>query len=243
MGAHQTKQSVTQTSKVVSTASMSSVQNCLTTSVAGQTIAIWGDDNVANNISQELSITVDAACVNKPKMATVYNSDVRDSLSQQLKDHEVDIWGWGNFGHDTQVDKMSTSIANHISYSAMQDCVTHTDGQQVFVIKGDRNVVHDSMQKEALAVAGGCILALDGSASVVNKQADTVNQHSDYSEEGPFAFITDMFKNMFSSGLMSMVAIAAVVFICLALLAVMVLKVGHEKKPAPSAAPTVIVTR
>ena len=52
-----------------------------------------------------------------------------------------------------------------------------------------------------------------------------------------------MFKNMFSSGLMSMVAIAAVVFICLALLAVMVLKVGHEKKPAPSAAPTVIVTR
>ena len=234
MGAHQSTQTVNQTSNVVTTASMSSVQDCLVTSVGGQEIVIWGDDNVATDVDQNLTITVSAKCENNPDLGANYNNDVKFNLTSQLKDHEVDIWGWGDFGSDSQVDNMTQNITNTIKFEAMQKCVYDTAGTQVFVVKGDNNVVHGVLQKEALQVAGGCILNMKGAANVVNRQADTVNQSSDYSEEGPFAFISDMFKNMFSSGLMSILAVCFIVFMCFVLFVFMALTVGHKKKPAPA---------
>ena len=238
MGAHQSTQTVDQTSKVVSTASMSSVQECLVTSVGGQEIVIWGDDNVVTDVDQNLTITVAAKCKNNPDMGANYDNDVKFNLTQQLKEHKGFLGGFGDFGHDTQVEHMTQNITNNIKFEAMQKCVYDTAGTQVFVVKGDNNVVHGALQQEALKIAGGCILNLQGSADVVNKQTNTINQHSDYSADGPLDVIADMFKNMFSSGMMSILAVCFIVFICFILLVFMALKVGHKKKPAP--APIVI---
>jgi type IV secretory pathway VirB6-like protein len=106
------------------------------------------------------------------------------------------------------------------------------------MVKGSGNVVSDNLQEQSSQLVSNCLMSGSETAKSVNDVTNTINQHSTYKSDNPFAFITDAIEGVFRSAF----AVAAVVFIAVVIL-VLVFEVGGRKKKSKEtgAAPAVII--
>ena len=237
MGGHHSKQSVKVSTNVVTNASLNVTQNCLTFMDGTQVISIYGSGIIFKGNIQRSTLSVDSKCVSQMSQQGEFENKLTDSISQELKDQEVAMTQWMDSSGDDQETDIVQNVTTNITFTDVQNCIDSLQGTQLFIVRGNNDVVVDNMQDQTMTLASSCMMGGGQTVDVVNDVTNTVNQHSTYTSKNPFAFITDAIE----AALKSAMAIAAVVFIAIVIL-VLVFEIGtkgHHHKGA--AAPEVVM--
>lgn len=234
MGGHSSSMSANMATNVVSTGIYSVSQNCLVDANSSQQIIIQGNGNIINNTTQIMDIQINAKCYSDVKNNSTLQSTVDNTIAQTLKDQEVAMTQWLDNSGDDVSTSISTNVTDSITISNTQNCVENLAGSQLLMIQGNSNVASNTLQKNVMTGLLSCVQNDANTSSFVQDTTNTINQHSDYESENPFAFITDAIQSMFKSALV----LAAVVFIIIMAM-VFLFMVLHHKKPA--AGPQIIV--
>lgn len=239
-GAPSTSVTADATTNISTKATMSTFQSCIRATSGSQDVIIWGDGNVTQDITQSMTLHVDANCVSETAQKGDFTTNVAESIQQSLKDVRQGLLDIGDFAQDSVSSDITQNITTDIGVKSAQTCVTRTNGAQVFLIKGSGNVTKNVLQRQTADVTAGCLLTNASAVDSVNKSTTTLNQKSDVAVKSPFDVFGDVFKNLFDSGLMGVLAICMVVFVCVALFGFVLIKKGKKKVPAP--APVIVNT-
>lgn len=234
MGGHSSSMSANMATNVVSTGIYSVSQSCLVDANSSQQIIIQGNGNIINNTTQIMDIQINAKCYSDVKNNSTLQSTVDNTIAQALKDQEVATTQWLDSSGDNVSTSISTNITDSITISNTQNCVENLAGSQLLMIQGNSNVASNTLQKNVMTGLLSCVQNDANTSSFIQDTTNTINQHSDYQSENPFAFITDAIQAMFKSALV----LAAVVFIIIVAM-VFLFMVFHRRKPA--AGPQIIV--
>jgi hypothetical protein len=233
MGGHSSSMSANMSTNVVSTGIYSVTQNCLMDANTSQQIIIQGNGNIVNNTKQIMDVQINASCYSAVQNNSTLQSTVDNTIAQTLKDQEVAMTQWLDNSGDNVSTSISTNVADSITISNTQNCVENLAGSQLLMIQGNSNVASNILQQNVMTGLLTCVQNDSNTSTFVQDTTNTINQHSDYVSESPFAFITDTIRAMFKSALV----LAAVVFIIIVAM-VFLFMVFHHKKPA---APQIIV--
>jgi activator of HSP90 ATPase len=187
-----------------------------------------------------MTLHVDADCVSETAQKGNFAEGVSNSIEQSLQDIRQGLMDIGDFAQDTVSSDITQNITTDIGIESAQTCITSTNGAQVFLIKGSGNVTRNILQKQTADVTAGCLMTNSSAVDSVNKATTIVNQKSDVHVKSPFDVFGDVFKNLFDSGLMGVLAICMVVFVCIALFGFVLIKKGKKREPAP--APVIVNT-
>lgn len=235
MGGHHSKQIVKVSTDIVTNASLNVAQNCLSFMDGTQVISIYGSGIIFKGNIQRSTLSVDSKCVSQMSQQGSFASKLTDSVAQELADQEVAMTEWMDSSGDYQRSQIIQKVTTNVSFSDVQNCVNSLQGTQLFVVRGDNDVVVDNMQDQTLALAASCLMGGGQAVDTVNDITNTVNQHSSYDSENPLAFITDAIEATFKSAM----AVAAVVFIAIVIL-VLVFEVArrhHRPRRAAASSP------
>lgn len=214
MGGHQSKQTVSVSTDIVTNAALNVTQNCLAFMDGTQVITIYGSGNIFKGNIQRSSLSVDSKCVSQMSQHGEFVSKLKDTIAQELKDQELAFSQWMDPSGDDQTTDIVQNVSTNITFDDVQNCVNSLQGTQLFIVRGDNNVIVDNLQEQTMALAATCLMGGGQAVDVVNDVTDTVNQHATYESKSPFAFITDAIESTMKSAL----AVAAVVFIALVIL-------------------------
>lgn len=222
MGGHHSSQTMSATTDLVTNASLDIAQGCLSYASGSQTMSIQGSGNVFEGNVQKANIVVKTDCFDRATQDGKFKLHLTDSISQSLKDQEQGLTEWLDPSGDDQTSSITESVTTNITLENVQNCVTNLNGSQVFVVPGDHNIVIDNMQDQSMTMASHCLMKNGQTTKAVYDVTNIFNQHSDFKEKSPFAFITDAIEALAKSAL----AIAAVVFIAIVIL-VLVFEARH----------------
>jgi hypothetical protein len=231
MGGHQSTQSVSVSTDLVTNAALNVTQNCLTFMDGTQVISVFGSGNVVEGNIQRMSLSVDSKCLSEMSQQGQFENKIADSVAQSLKDQEIAFSQWMDGSKDDQSSAIAENVTTNITFNDVQNCVASLQGTQLVIVSGSNNVVVDNVQEQTMSLASSCMMRGSQATDVVNDVTNTTNQHSTYESKNPFAFITDAIEATMKSA----IAIAAVVFIAIVII-VLVFEIGvkghHSKKPA-----------
>ena len=225
MGSHTSKQSVATSTSLITKSVLDVTQDCMQIAVGKQVMKIDGSDNVFKGNTQTASMKIDAGCMDRMSQDNNFSTRLNDTIAQKLKDQTVAGLGWMDPGGDDQSTSISQNITSGITFTDVQKCLSEMNNTQLMVVSGSDNVVADNLQEQSMSIASKCIMGGSQTADVSNDVTNTVNQHSDYDAENPFAFITDAIESTISSSM----AILAIAFISIVIL-VLVFKIVHKHK-------------
>lgn len=233
MGGHHSKQTINETTTVAANIVQNTAQDCINVSLGSNTIAINGNYNVLDNVSQRLSVSVDSSCKTLTGQASDFNAKLQDSVAQALTDHEVAATQWMDTSKDTQETNINQSVTANFTQSTVQKCVNSVTGVNNLYVSGTGNVIKDTVQDATLNTISQCILGSQQTSSVVADIANTVNQHSEYTAENPLNFISDTFKAIANS----VMAVAVIVFIVVICFVFIYMSMTHGGTTPPPFAP------
>lgn len=236
MGGHHSKQTVKVTTNIVTNASLNVAQNCLSFMDGTQVISIYGSGIIFKGNIQRSQLSVNMKCVSKFAQEGEFKNKLRDSITQELKDQEQALTAWMDPGGDDQETDITENITTNITFNDVQNCLASLNGTQLFIVRGTDDVVVDNMQDQTMKLAAECLMSGGQTTEVTNDVTNTINQHSTFKAQSPFAFITDAIE----AALKSAMAIAAVVFIAIIVL-VLVFEIGTKGKKKKGAPPMIVV--
>ena len=213
LGGHQSRQTVNATTSVVSNAVQNVTQTCITYVYGSNTFNISGDGNVVSGVNMKIGIRVDSTCTEEVTGKDTFQNVLQDKISQLLKDQEVAMTQWLDNSKDETKTNIKQSIENNITSNTVQTCVNKINMQNLFNISGNSNVVKNVLQEGTANVISKCMLTDDHVASTVNDVTNTINQHSEYESQNPFAFITDAIEAIMKNA-MVVIAIIFIVVLC-----------------------------
>ena len=215
MGGHQSKQTVSMTSKILTKATYNSTQNCISVGEGSNVFSLYGDHNVVENVSQNTTLSVDSECSQNISQNQDFQTQLANTVVDSLKTQEVALTSWMTPGKSTQSSNVDNVVKNNITTNLVQNCLTQLSGTNVFSLVGSSNVVRGVMQSLTENKFGGC---LGANSQVVKTSADVtnaVNQTMSDVQKNPFAFITDaiqsVVKNIAVLGGIALVALVMVV--------------------------------
>jgi len=235
MGGHQSTQTVKVSTNVVTNATLNVTQNCLSYMDGTQVISIHGHGIIFKGNIQRSQLSVDMKCVDQMSQKGEFENRLADSIAQELKDQEQALTEWMDPSGDDQGTDITQNVTTNITFNDVQNCLASLNGTQLFIVSGSDDVIVDNMQEQTMTLAQQCLMSGGQATDVVNNVTNTVNQHTNYDSESPFAFITDAVEAV----LKSTMAIAAVVFVAIVIL-VLVFEVGTRRKSTKSAPPIVV---
>jgi RNA-binding protein YhbY len=236
MGGHVSKQTVDVSTNLVTNASLNVAQNCLTYTQGDQVIDIYGSGNIFKGNTQRASLKVDSNCVAQIGQNGTFKEKLNNSIAQELKDQEIALTQWLDSSEDDQFTDIANKVTQNITFEDVQNCINTLQGTQLFIVRGNNDVIVDNLQEQTMTLASKCKMGGGQTFDVVNDVTNTVNQHSTYTSKNPFAFITDAIEATIKSAM----AIAAVVFIAIVIL-VLVFEIGTKGHHQAAATPEVIV--
>ena len=213
MGGHSSKQTVAMSASVVASAVQTVTQDCINYVYGGNTININGVGNVVSGVNQSMAIKVDASCSAQVTQAAAFASSMQNNVSQIMKDQEVAMTQWMDCSSDNSSTNISQSVAANITSATVQTCLNSINAQNILNVSGTGNVVTNVVQ------------------------AGTVNQHSSYNSQNPFAFITDAIQAVFKSALVAVVGI----FVLIIGLIFVYMVLRHRRHNKAAAQPTFIM--
>ncbi len=225
MGGHHSTQTSKMTTNIITNATLNATQNCLSYMDGTQIISIHGSGIIFKGNIQESQLSVDMKCVDNINQKGDFENKIIDHLTQELKDQEVALTQWLDSSGDDQHSDITTNVVTNITFNDVQNCLASLNGTQMFIVSGNNDVVVDNMQKQTLSLAQQCLMSGGQATEVVNDVTNTLNQHSSYVAQNPFAFITDAITAILKSAM----ATAAVIFIAIVIL-VLVFKIGTQRK-------------
>ena len=235
MGGHHSKQTVGVSTDLVTNASLNVAQDCLAFMDGTQVISIYGSGIIFKGNIQRATLSVDSKCVSQMGQQGEFENKLTDSITQTLKDQEIAMTQWMDPSGDNQTTDIVQNVTTNITFNDVQNCIDSLQGTQLFIVRGNNDVIVDNMQEQTMNLASTCMMSGGQTVDVVNDVTNTVNQHSTYTSKNPFAFITDAIE----AAVMSAAAIAAVVFIAIVIL-VLVFEIG-SKGHQNAAVPEVLV--
>lgn len=227
MGGHSSSLSANVTTNIVSSGVYDASQNCVVDASGGQSIIIDGSGNIIDGVDQIMDLQISSNCYQSQVTNTDLQSAVDNQIAQTLADQQVAMTQWLDNGGDSVNSNIATSVTSNITIDNTQNCVEALNASQLLLVRGNSNVVRNVLQQQSAKGMLTCMQESENTSSFVQDTTNSVNQHSDYTSENPFAFITDAIAAMFKSALMA----AAVIFIIIIAL-VFLFMVLHHKKPA-----------
>lgn len=235
MGGHHSKQTVSVTTNVVTNASLNVAQNCLTFMDGTQVISIYGSGIIFKGNIQRSTLSVDSKCVSQMSQQGEFENKLTDSITQEMKDQEIALTQWLDPSGDDQLTDIVQNVTTNVTFNDVQNCIDSLQGTQLFIVRGNNDVIVDNIQDQTMTLASTCMMGGAQTVDVVNDVSNTVNQHSTYTSKNPFAFITDAIEATIKSAM----AIAAVVFIAIVIL-VLVFEIGAKGHHKAAATPEVM---
>ena len=231
MGGHQSKQSISASTKVVGSVVQTVSQDCITYVNSANEIVIRGNGNVVGTVDQSVSIKVSSDCGISTMQDADFENKLKTSMSQVLSDQEIALTQWLDNSKDDTENSLSQTIKTKVTQATVQTCLNNVNGHNVFAISGDDNVVGKATQASALDVISSCMLNQGQQSSTVNDISNTINQHSTYTSQNPLAFLTDALEAIMKSAM----TLLAVVFIVIVCFIVIYMSLRRGKKPPPPA--------
>ena len=237
MGGHSSKQTVAMSASVVASAVQTVTQDCINYVYGGNTININGVGNVVSGVNQSMAIKVDASCSAQVTQAAAFASSMQNNVSQIMKDQEVAMTQWMDCSSDNSSTNISQSVAANITSATVQTCLNSINAQNILNVSGTGNVVTNVVQAGTVNLLSQCLLGQAQTSSTVNTMTSTVNQHSSYNSQNPFAFITDAIQAVFKSALVAVVGI----FVLIIGLIFVYMVLRHRRHNKAAAQPTFIM--
>ena len=214
---------------MVTNAALNVTQNCLSYMDGTQVISIYGSGIIFKGNIQRSQLSVDMKCVDQVNQKGDFENKLIDTITQELQDQEQALTEWMDPA-DNQNTDITQNVTTNITFTDVQNCLAALNGVQLFIVRGSNDVIVDNLQDQTITLAQQCLLSGGQTTDVVNDMTNTINQHSVYDSESPFAFITDAIEAVLKSAM----AIAAVVFIAIVIL-VVVFEIGTRRKKRGSA--------
>lgn len=235
MGGHTSKQSVTESTNIVSSVTQKVTQNCVTAVNSSNVVVIDGNGNILSGVDQELSVSVDSHCVAQVTQDAAFNADLKNAAVQATNTETISGLGWLDCGKDDSATTITNNVSSTTTSETVQNCLNSVQGKNLINITGNQNVLQNVLQKNTIQMFSKCVLGNAQQTSTVNDTTNTANQQSTYTAKNPFAFITDAFEATVKSVAM-MIAIVFIVLICLGAI-VMALTTSGKNKDLPDFTP------
>lgn len=217
MGGSHSTQSISASAQVTAKIVQDTVQGCLTTSVAGNTLTIDGSGNQLSDVQQRVSISVSAGCQTLSNQSGTFKTDLDNSIAQNMRDQTVAMTQWmDNSRRDSNV-QLSQSLSTNLTQSMVQNCTNSLNGQNVIVVRGDNNVVQRAAQDATLTLIAKCMQQNGQAGEAAATITNAVNQQQTYVAQNPLAFVGDAVVAALQS-VAGIVAILIVVVVCLVLM-------------------------
>ncbi len=217
MGGHQSKQTVLQSTQLLSNIVQKTAQNCFGTTTGDNELNISGSDDNVSDIKQNITLSVKTSCSDLSSQSSTFNTNLQTSIQQTLKDQEVALTQWMDNSNDSQYSSIAQKIQTNVTNDVVQNCINTLDGKNVINITGSGDTVKDATQNIQLSLIAKFLLQNGQTNDVINSITNTTNQHSTYTSKNPLAFITDSIESV-SKSIIHMVAIFFIVFICIVFL-------------------------
>ena len=230
MGGHTSKQSVTESTNVVSSVTQQVTQNCVTAVNSSNVIVITGNGNIVSGVDQELSVSVNSQCVSTVTQAAAFKDNVKTAAVQVTNTETISGLGWLDCGEDDSATTITNNVSSTTTSTTVQNCLNSVQGKNLINITGNQNVLQNDLQKNTIQMFSKCVLGNAQQASTVNDITNTANQQSTYTAKNPFAFIPDAIEATVKSVAM-MIAIVFIILICLGAIVMALTASGKNKDP------------
>lgn len=229
MGGHQSRQSVSLSSSVITNATYSKTSNCINVAQGNNIFSLYGNNNVIENVDQSTSLSVDAKCAQDLTQSQDFMQDLANKVVGTLKTQEVALTSWMTPGKSTQDTNVSNVVQTNISTKDVQNCLTQLSGTNIFSVVGSGNVVRSVVQNLSENKFGGC---LGSNSQVVKASSDisnAVNQAQSDVQKNPFAFITDAIQAAVADVAIA-VGVVVVVVVMVIVVAKLIRKASEDRK-------------
>ena len=213
MGGHQSTQSAKDTTTVVSTAIQNVAQNCINYVNSDNDVVVSGNGNVVGDVTQTLSISVNSSCVAQLTQDAGFENNFENEVAQLLEDKEEAMTQWLDSSQDSVSSDVKNSITNNIKSDTVQTCLNNINSKNILDVSGNDNVVKNIVQSSTTNLITQCMLGQGQTSNTVNDVTNDINQHSQYTAESPFAFITDAIEAIAKSS-MALIALGVIMLIC-----------------------------
>ena len=233
MGGHQSRQSLSVSSDIVTAATLSQSQDCISVSDGKNVLNVFGTGNVVQNVTQDMQFSINQNCSQMLQAKDDFQQKLNAEIAQSLKNQDVALTSWLTPGSSRQSETISNSVTTNITTDLVQKCLTQMSGTNVINVQGSANVVQNVVQKQSQSIMAGCMQGNKQSLSTMTDITDTVNQNQQNVSKSPLSFITDAI----SATVRNVVVAIAIMFISVVLLVVLGKVLSHRRSPAKDAGP------
>jgi hypothetical protein len=166
-GGHQSRQSISASTKVVGSVVQTVSQDCISYVNAANVVVIRGNGNVVGKVDQSVSIKIDTTCGVFTDQDATFTDKLNNSMTQVLSDQQIALTQWLDNSKDDTENSISQTIKTNVKQRTVQTCLANVNGHNVFAISGDDNVVGQATQASALDVISSCMLNQGQQSSTV----------------------------------------------------------------------------
>jgi hypothetical protein len=225
MGGHQSTQSVNSSAKLAATVVQTATQDCINVGSGENIVNVNGNYNVIDGVKQNLSLSINSSCPVLTGQDSTFQAALSNALTNTNASQSVALTEWINNTRNTQESNINNQLQTNLTQSTAQKCLSSLNGANIQNISGSGNVVKNVAQNVSLNVISQCLMKNGQTNNMVSDITNTVNQHSVYKSENPFAFITDALTAISSN----VVYTVALIFVALVFFAILYAAFRHHR--------------
>lgn len=237
MGAHQTKNTSTDVTNLMTSVMQKTVQSCTTEAEAGNAFSVSGSGDVAQNISQKSVITVNANCAANLTKSSDLSNAIQNSITQGLSDSSDFGSGLFSVSSDINTANMQNNISSTVSNTSIETCLNQLDQRNIISVSGANDAIDNVKQDSVGSLMTSCLLKDSQVSDALNGITNAANQHATYKAKGPISDISDALSSLISAP-MKMIGVLFIVIICFVILYKLMSSGGSA--PHAAAAPSII---
>ena len=215
------------TDNVVMSAVQDVTQNCINSADSSNIINVDGRGNIISGNTQNVRVTVKSDCVQNSSQQANFESKLQDTIAQSLNTQSVAMTQWMDNSSNDADSTLKQNISASVLSESVQSCLNSIVAQNTINVDGDGNVIIKNSQDDVNELMSNCLLKDGQTSAIVNNLTNTVNQHSVYKSENPFAFITDSIAAVAKSAML----LFAAIFIIIVCFVGIYLALRDKKKP------------
>ncbi len=212
-GGHQTVQSLSETTSVVSQAIQQTTSSCTSAQWANNIINVSGNNDDVKGDVQSVTVTVNASCAAAALDQANFQNTVTQSAGQSSSDAEIALTQWLDNSKDSQTGTIASSVLNTFTQTAVSSCMASSTSNNVLNVSGSGDSLEGVTQSAMSNVAASCLLQVGQTAEALSTVTDALNQQATYTSANPLSFISDAL-NAIGKDVMVAVAVAFIVLIC-----------------------------
>lgn len=227
MGGDQSRLSVSVTDNVVMSAVQDVTQDCINSVDSSNVIDVTGGGNIVDRNTQKVSVKIKSNCIQESSQNAQFESKLQDTIAQSLKTQSVAMTQWLDNSSNDADSTLNQNISASVLSESVQTCLNTIATDNKIVADGYGNIITNNSQEDINELMSDCLLRDGQTSAIVNNLTNTVNQHSVYKSENPFAFITDSIAAVTKSAML----LFAAIFIIIVCFVGIFLALRDKKKP------------